>query len=201
MSPFAPLPGTTPTPRALFVDRWGTLLQVPEDGVPPRPEELEFTPGAVEALFRARQAGWQVYLIGNEDAVAYGHITQEAWKELEVHFLGLLADAGVGVARQYACLTRQDGVEKQHTDSVYLLPNTGAFYHASHIDGIDLAKSWVVGDSSVELVAGWRSGCRVAAVRTGLGLSDGTFEVEPEIFCDDLAGVIALLLAGAERAA
>jgi len=192
--PFAPISGTVPQPRALFVDRFGTLLRAPERGWLEHPDEVEFLPGAREALFRAIRAGWKLYLLGNDDEVAYGDVPLTAWEAIQQRIADDLESAGVIVERSYTCTTRPDGVRGQVGDSVYLLPNTGAFYHATHTDGIELRKSWVIGDSTLELVAGWRSGCRLAAVRTGLALRDRTFEVEPELFGDDLAGVVRVLL-------
>ena len=193
-SPYPPLEGTVPTPRALFVDRWGTLLETPEAGYASLPSEVRFHAGALDALFRASQAGWYLYLLGNEDAVAFGRQSVEAWSEVEKKMLGELTRAGVALTRNYACIDHPEGVPGRRNDSVYLLPNTGAFYHAFHVDGINLAKSWVIGDSTLELVAGWRSGCRMAAVRTGLALKDATFAVDPEVVGEDLRRVVLELL-------
>jgi len=193
-SPYPPLEGTVPAPRALFVDRWGTLLEPPSEGFARHPSDVRFLANAVQALFRASRAGWQIYLLGNEDAVARGQVPLEAWKEIEEKLLAALARAGVPIARNYVCLEHPEGAPGHRNDSVYLLPNTGAFYHATHSDGIDLGKSWVIGDSTLELVAGWRAGCRQAGVRTGLALSDRTFHVDPELMADDLAGVVVELL-------
>ena len=74
--PNSPLPGTQAPKCALFIDRWGTLLEQPEKGWCARFKDAEFSPGALESLFRAHQAGWMIYLIGNEDAVARGRITE-----------------------------------------------------------------------------------------------------------------------------
>ena len=194
-SPYAPLPGTTPDPRGLFIDRWGTLLVPPPRGFARRPEEVVFLEGAVEALFRANQAGWLIYLLGNEEAVAHGRLPEEDWRAVEDTFLTHLANRGVVIQRNYACLDHPEGIEGHTSDSVYLLPNTGAFYHAFHTDGTELRKSWVIGDSTVELVAGWRAGCRTAAVETGLALSDDTFQVDPEIRGATVCDVLGTLLA------
>lgn len=193
-SPYPPLEGTVPAPRALFVDRWGTLLETPAAGFASTPAELRFHTGALDALFRASQAGWRIYLLGNEEAVAHGKLTLESWQAIEKKLLADLARAGVPVANNYVCLDHPEGVPERRNDSVYFLPNTGAFYHALHVDGVNLAKSWVIGDSTLELVAGWRAGCRMAAVRTGLGLSDRTFEVDPEVVGTDLRRVVLELL-------
>jgi D-glycero-D-manno-heptose 1,7-bisphosphate phosphatase len=192
--PFAPLPGTIPHPRGLFIDRWGTLLEAPPRGHAREPDEVRFFPGVLSALFRATRAGWRIYLLGNEDAVAQGELSLEAWQAVEAKILGTLAAGGVVVSRQYACIDHPSGVAGRQGDSVYLLPNTGAFYHASHEDGVELGKSWVIGDSTLELVAGWRAGVRVAAVRTGLALGDRTFGVDPEMWAANLAEALEALL-------
>jgi histidinol phosphatase-like enzyme len=193
-SPYPPLEGTVPAPRALFVDRWGTLLETPAAGFARTSEELRFLPGALDALFRASRAGWSIYLLGNEEAVAFGKLAAEAWSEVEKRMLTELYRAGVPVVRSYACIDHPEGVPGRRNDSVYLLPNTGAFYHATHTDGVELGKSWVIGDSTLELVAGWRAGCRMAAVRTGVALSDRAFVVDPDVDGKDLRGVVLDLL-------
>src|SRR5262245_26080565 len=103
-SPYPPLDGTVPAPRALFIDRWGTLLETPPSGFAGSPLELRFHSGVQDALFRASQAGWILYLIGNEDAVAFGRLAPEAWHEIEKKMLKDLARAGVPIARNYVCL-------------------------------------------------------------------------------------------------
>ena len=189
-SPYAPLEGTVPLPHGLFVDRWGTLLELPANGFAHRPEDVRFLPGALEALFRASRSGWNVYLIGNEEAVAFGKASEADWAAVEAELLARIANAGIALGRNYACIDHPEGVAARRNDSVYFLPNTGAFYHAAHTDGVDLAKSWVIGDSTLELVAGWRAGCRLAGVRTGRALGDRLFEVEPEVLEKDLATVV-----------
>ena len=197
-SPFAPLEGTTPAPRALFIDRWGTLLEQPTEGFARVPADVRFVPGAVEALFRAARAGWKLYLIGNEEAVAFGRQTMSDWRAIEDTILGELGRAGIPIGKSYACTDHPQGSQGRQGDSVYLLPNTGAFYHAHHTDGIDLAKSWVIGDTTLELVAGWRAGVRLAGVRTGEGLGDRAYEVDPELFEDDIRSVVRELLTRSE---
>lgn len=194
--PLAPLPGTAPPRRGLFIDRWGTLLELPGSGACARFEDARFTPRALQALFRARTAGWELYLIGNEEAVATGRVSDAAWKRFESALLEHMAGQGASVTRCYACLDDPvHGKGAHRRDSVFQVPGTGAMYHAMQHDGIRLEESWVVGDSSLELAAGWRAGCRIAGVRTGLALADGALGVEPSRMADDLASFVYELLA------
>jgi histidinol phosphatase-like enzyme len=176
------------------VDRWGTLLEPPSRGYANAPGELVFYEGVCETLFRATRVGWRVYLLGNEDAVAHGKLKASAWRLVEKELLRQLAEAGIQIGANYVCLDLPVAGSGQGSDSVFLLPNTGAFYHAAHTDGIDLEHSWVIGDSTLELVAGWRAGCRLAGVRTGQALSDGAYQVEPELVGENLREVLLGLL-------
>jgi histidinol phosphatase-like enzyme len=189
-SPYSPLPGSGPPVRGLFIDRWGTLLDLPEQGFLSSFEDARFTPGAIDAMFHAGQAGWNLYLIGNESAIPQGKLPLETWQAFEQALLDELRSHGVAIQRSYACTDHPEGVPPHTKDSVYLLPNTGGLYHAAQVDGINLDQSWVIGDSSLELVAGWRASCRLAGVRTGQGVQDGLFPIDPEIFADDLASVL-----------
>jgi histidinol phosphatase-like enzyme len=141
----------------------------------------------------AGQAGWNLYLIGNEDSVAFGNLSQQKWETFERTMLAQLHKQGIAITRNYACLENPDGEPPHDAESVFLLPNTGVFHHAAQVDGIDLRHSWVIGDSSLELVAGWRANCHLASVRTGEALKDGNFPVEPEFSTDCLADALAHL--------
>ena len=200
-SPYSPLPGAGHPARGLFIDRWGTLLELPEQGFVSRLEDARFTPGAIDAMFRAGQAGWTLYLVGNEEAVAHGRQKLEDWQSFELELLDHLRSLGIQIQRSYACTDDPEGVEPHTKDSVYRLPNTGALYHAAQEDGIVLGQSWVVGDSSLELVSGWRAGCRLAGVATGLAVKDEQFPVDPEIRADNLAQALHEVTCGERSAA
>lgn len=184
-----------PPQRGLFIDRWGTLLELPGNGWTNTFREARFTPGAVDALFHASQAGLEVYLVGNVDPVAFGEQSLEDWQTFQAELHAALRAGGVRLTRDYSCTDNPAGKPPHTNDSVYLLPNTGAMYHAAQNDGISLRHSVVVGDSSVELVAGWRAGCRTAAVATGVALQDRRFELEPDLSGDSLAHVLREVVA------
>jgi histidinol phosphatase-like enzyme len=192
--PLLPIPGTTRAPRALFVGRWSACLAAPSGGFRGEFRPELFSAGAEALLFRASQAGWTIYLIGNEDAVAEGRVSDHAWTRFEEALLGWLAGRGIRVARNYACLDHPEGRGAHRRDSVFLFPNTGALYHAAQEDGIQLGDSWIVSSDPLELAAGWRAGCRIARVGGGRAARHGPLEVEAEIAATDLSGVLRELL-------
>jgi histidinol phosphatase-like enzyme len=196
-SPFAPLPGTERSVRALFIDRWGTLLELPSRDGPQRFSPEKLIEGTVDALFRARQADWRLYLVGNEEAVAMGRWPEASWERFEQGLLAHLGAHGVDIARNYACLDHPEGAGEHAKPTVFLLPDTGALYHAAQVDAVELRESWVIGDSTLELAAGGRAGCGTIGLRSGLGCRDGAMKVEPDVQVDHLVDALSLVVGAA----
>lgn len=192
---FQPIPGTEPPPRGLFIDRWGTLLEPSTHGLPPF-EAVRFVPGVLDALFRLAGSAWRIYLIGNEDDVARGRVTDREWNEFDAALGQHLHANGIAVTRSYACLDDAlHGVAPHRKCSVFRLPDTGIFFHAQQQDGLNLRQSFVVGDSTLEIAAATRAGVRTIGVATGSGCNDRTLDIEPEFRVASLTGAIELFLA------
>jgi histidinol phosphatase-like enzyme len=192
--PLSRIPGTEPARRALFLDRWGTLIDLPPGGFAPF-LECRIAPGVTDLLFRLSGAGWNLYLIGNEDLVASGRIRDEEWASFERALLEHLQGQGVRILRNYACLENPtDGVGAHKRTSVFRLPDTGIFFHARQNDGVALERSFLVGDSTLEIAAGGRAGLRTVGVATGRACRDGEYVVEPDIRATDLREALEFFL-------
>ena len=48
-------------------------------------------------------------------------------------------------------------------------PGTGMLEEAAREHGVDLSRSWMIGDKAVDVECGRRAGCRTMLVRTGYG--------------------------------
>ena len=120
--PYSPIPGTLPSPRGLFIDRWGTLFEQPEEGFVRRPEDLVVHPETLRRLFRVSQNGWNIYLLGNEEPVWDGRLSLAEWNAVEAGMLELLQGHGIRLTRFYKCLVHPEGVAGQCGDSVPLIP-------------------------------------------------------------------------------
>lgn len=176
-----PIPGTGTPPRGLFISRFGALLERPTDGFPRRFEDARFQPRVLELLFRAGQAGWNIYTIGNEPDVAHGRISDAHWERFHTAFLDHLRAQGISLTRDYACTDHPQGKPPHDNESVFAFPNTGSLYHAAQEDGIELSECWLISDDVLELAAAWRAGVHVAAIRVGAVQRDVELHVEPEI--------------------
>jgi histidinol phosphatase-like enzyme len=183
--------------RGIFVSRDGGLvLAGPAEKRPGN--GISCSTRALRLLFRAGQRGWNLYLIGNEDAVAKGRIADAAWEEYEARLRSTLAGEGIVLARHYACLDHPKGKGKHRRDSVFRFPNTGALFHAAQEDGIELRESWLLSSDVDELAAGWRAGCRTGRVGPPPAPGDeksSDLEVEADLVAEDLASALEELLA------
>ncbi len=174
----APLSGTGLPTRGLFISRLAGLL-VPVKGSSPRTiDAARFEPGVLDALFAAGQCGWTIYVCGNEDAVAKGKISEQAWNAFETELVAHLKGWGIPLKRHYGCIDAPDGKGARRNDSVFRFPNTGTFYHAQQEDGVELRSSWIVSGLEDELAAGWRAGLKCA--RVGEPARDPKLHVECE---------------------
>lgn len=191
-----PLPGTIRAPRALFVGRWGALLER-QDAPCKAFADARLAAKAGELLFRATQAGWRLYLVGNEPDVARGRVSDTAWEAFQADLHGHLAGLGIRVTRDYACLDHpQSGKGKHKRESVYRFPNTGALYHALQEDGTDLRASWMISDDVLELAGASRAGVRTLSLGCAIRVVEGAIEVECEQHAATFAEALSVILAG-----
>lgn len=189
-----PIPGAEQPLRGLFIDRFGTLLESP-GSAGFRPFSPAHIPNAaVDTLFRLSRNGWRVYLVGNEDAVARGKVSDADWLQFERELLAHLAQRGVEIARNYACLDDTDGKGAHKKLSVFRFPDTGVFFHAQQFDGIDLRRSYLIGDSTLEVAAAARAGLKTIGVRTGFGCRDESLAVAPDLHVADVVEALELFL-------
>ena len=198
----SPIPGAGRPVRGIFVSRNGGLM-LPPPG-PAGNDKRSGTsadacsPAALRLLFRAGQRGWNLYLIGNEDDVARGRVSDAAWETFEARLLAKISGEGIRLVRHYACLDHPKGKGRHRKDSVFRFPNTGALFHAAQEDGVELRESWLLSSDVDELAAGWRAGCRTGRVGSAASTeveSRSVLHVEPDLVAGDLAAALAEVLA------
>ena len=134
---------------AVFLDRDGTLMiDVEYCGDPAR---VAVFPGAAEALARLRAAGYRLVLITNQSGIGRGYFSEEDFQRVQAE-----------VARQLGAAGRLDGVyhcsERPENASDRRKPGPGMILEAAEQLGLDLQRSFMVGDSRADMEAGRRAG-------------------------------------------
>lgn len=179
--------------RGLFLDRDGTInidYHYIKD-----PELVDLFPGAAAAIKSANQAGWFVAVVTNQSGVGRGLIAREQLDLVHKRLQEKLAAEGARIdsfeiclhAPAEACLCRK--------------PMPKMILDAGAREGIDLARSVMVGDRLIDVAAGHGAGCKSVLVRTGNGREEellmkvgGSGISQPDFVADDLAQAAAWAL-------
>lgn len=160
--------------KAVFVDRDGTLNEMVYDEAhglfdsPRRPEQVRAVPFAGRFLRDLRALGYRIIVVTNQPGIAKGtlklaqlHAVNKRLLELLSHEDGTWDDlrfcphhpeGGPGAKSKYvtACECRK--------------PKPGLLVAAARDHGLDLERSWMVGDGLVDVQAGRAAGCRTILV-------------------------------------
>ena len=144
--------------RAVFLDRDGTLME--EVNYCNDPKRVRVFPGTVGALQRLRHAGWLTVVVTNQSGLARGKISPEQYAAVNAEFLRQLPG---GIDAVYFCADHPDSPTPRRK------PGSGMLEEAARNHGIDLSRSWMIGDKDIDVECGRRAGCRTILVRTGYG--------------------------------
>lgn len=177
---------------AVFLDRDGTLNE--EVDYLGDPAQLVMIPGAAAAVARLNAAGIPVVVVSNQSGIGRGKYGWRDFAAVMSRMGTLLALENARLDAVYASPHHEKGqgdyAVADHPDRK---PNPGMLWRAAEEHGLDLARSWMVGDKAIDLEAGRRAGCRVALVRTGYGAAaDGSCA---DLVAADLAEAVDRILA------
>ncbi|MEF2277446.1 HAD family hydrolase [Deinococcus sp. YIM 134068] len=158
---------TTPPSRpAVFLDKDGTLIEDVPYNVDPA--LIRLAPGVGEVLRALSGAGYVLVVITNQSGVARGLFPESALGGVETRLRELLAAEGVTLAGFLACPHHPKGtVEEYAVECECRKPGPGLLRRAADELGLDLTRSWMVGDILNDVEAGRRAGCRTVLLDNG----------------------------------
>lgn len=156
---------------AVFLDRDGTI-NVEKDYLY-RPNDFEFISGAPQAIARLKQAGYKVIVVTNQSGVARGYFTENEVHLLHDYIQRELARFDCAIDAFYICPHHPEhGQGSYKVDCSCRKGQPGMILQAASDHGIDLSRSFMVGDKRADVEAGRAAGCRSILVRTGYGASE-----------------------------
>jgi D-glycero-D-manno-heptose 1,7-bisphosphate phosphatase len=153
---------------ALFVDRDGVLIE--ELNYLSRPSQVRLLDGAAEAIARLNRLAVPVVVVTNQGGVAHGYFPETRIAEVHARLDVLLAGHGARVDGYEYCPHHPDAAIAEYRKLCDCRkPAPGMLLRAARNGGLDLGRSWLVGDKLSDLEAGLQAGCREVLVRTGYG--------------------------------
>jgi D-glycero-D-manno-heptose 1,7-bisphosphate phosphatase len=155
----------------LFIDRDGTINT--EVDFLTRPEDLHLIPNAAQAIREANSLGIKVFVITNQSGVARGLMSEDDVRNVHKQLEKLLAQHGARVDAIYYCPHHPEyGSAEYRKECTCRKPKTGMLEQAARDYGVNLRRSFVVGDRCIDMEAGENAGCGTILVLTGYGMTE-----------------------------
>lgn len=158
--------------KAIFFDRDGILNEMIYDsnhGVfdsPLLPDQVKIKIGAVELVRGAKALGYKIIIITNQPGIAKGTLT---FSNLEKINNKIIESIGKDLIDDLIiCPHHPKGLldidSKYITECDCRKPKPGMIIQAANKYGIDLSKSWTIGDGITDVQAGTAAGCKTMLI-------------------------------------
>ncbi len=177
---------------AVFLDRDGTIAE--EHGYLNHASRFRLLPCSASAIRTLADAGFAVFVVTNQSGVGRGYFPESLVHEIHETMQRHLAAEGVRLGGIYYCPhTGEEGCECRK-------PQPGMLLRAAREHGLNLAKSYVVGDRYADIETAHRAGARGVLVRTGYGAGElqwhgANWRKAPEAVADDVLAAAEWIVA------
>jgi len=146
---------------AVFLDRDGTIIE--DMSYVDDPAKVRLLPRSAEAIRAFSEAGHLVVVISNQSGIARGLLDEQTLARVHERLEELLRARGARLDGAYYC-PYLDGpeakVEAYRRDSELRKPKPGMLRQAAEELGIDLSRSWMIGNAVRDVEAGRAAGCK-----------------------------------------
>jgi D-glycero-D-manno-heptose 1,7-bisphosphate phosphatase len=180
------------------MDRDGTVCD--EVGYVNHVDRVRLLPRSAEAIRAANEAGFQTVVVTNQAGVARGYFAESLVDEVHERVRELLAGEGARLDGIYYCPHHPEVGDPPYRKACGCRkPAPGMLERARDEMGIDLAASYMVGDSAKDLEAGHRAGAKKVLVLTGYGQGElahqsHAWSVRPDHVAADLLDAVSWIL-------
>lgn len=173
---------------AVFLDRDGTLLEEPHYLA--NPSGVILVSGAIQALATLREAGFTLVVVTNQSGIASGLYSERDYRAVASRLNEVLEKGCVPVDATKHCphdpeLNGQCACRK---------PGTAMHKEAAAELGLDLGRSWCIGDKVTDVLPATKLGGQGILVRTGYGREQERRCPRNVVVVDDLAAAARVIV-------
>ena len=157
---------------ALFLDRDGVIVE--ERGYLRSPGDVALMPGIAAALARARALDVPAVAVTNQSGIDRGLFGWSEFARVEAEIDRQLHENGAALDFVLACPFHPDfTADFGETHAHWRKPGPGMLLRAAELLGLDLSRSWMIGDKADDVRAARAAGLRGAIhVLSGHGASE-----------------------------
>lgn len=185
-------------PQAMvFIDRDGTLNR--EVDHLRHADQFELIPGAEDAVRRLNASEYRCCVVSNQPVIARGECSFADLREIHNKMETLLGRKGAFVDRIYYCPHHPDrGYAGERAelklDCDCRKPRTGMIDRASRDFNVARERSWLIGDSSVDIETARRAGMKSILVQTGYAGLDYRSWAVADATVPDIGAAVSFIL-------
>jgi D-glycero-D-manno-heptose 1,7-bisphosphate phosphatase len=152
---------------ALFLDRDGVIVE--ETNYLGRAEDVAMIPAAAPTIAAFNRAGAPVIVVTNQSGVGRGYFSWSDFEAVQAEIASRLAAQGAHVDAIFACGFHEKAQGALAVaDHAWRKPAPGMLLEARDRLGVDLSRSFIVGDKAGDLAAG-----KAAGLAGGLHVASG----------------------------
>ncbi len=149
---------------ALFLDRDGVVIA--DAHYLSDPEKVQILPGVSKAMALARREGFLLVGVSNQSGIGRGYFSLQEFESVMDALDGKLFLQEAQFDSFHYCPHTPD------EDCACRKPRLGMFDEAQALHGVDLSRSWMIGDKCSDVVFGRAAGMAGVLVRTGYGTKE-----------------------------
>ncbi|WP_417478944.1 D-glycero-alpha-D-manno-heptose-1,7-bisphosphate 7-phosphatase [Maricaulis maris] len=137
----------------VFLDRDGVLNV--DHGYVHAPDQLDWVEGALDALVRLYEAGYQLIVVTNQAGIGRGYYDEGTMHRFHAHLEHEIELAGARVKAFYFCPYHKDAALERyrHPNHPDRKPNPGMLLRAMQDHPVDTARSFMIGDKQSDVDA------------------------------------------------
>lgn len=179
--------------KAVFLDRDGTIIYHVD--FLHKVSEVRLIPDAEKAIRTFNKLGYLAIIITNQPVIARGIIGPKEVDHIHAVLIDRLAKKGARIDAVYFCPHHpQANVKKYRMVCKCRKPSPGMILQATKEHGIDLKKSFFVGDSTKDVMAANRAKVKMILVKTGqAGKDPWQHEGKPDFTAKNLLGASRII--------
>jgi D-glycero-D-manno-heptose 1,7-bisphosphate phosphatase len=176
-----------PQKKAVFLDRDGTI-NINEPEYIHKIEDFKFVPYVIPALQKLSKTDYKIIIVTNQSGIGKEYFKKQDLEKLHRWMIGELKKKNIRIDKIYYC-------PHQAKDNCSCRkPKGGMLFQAVKDFGLDLSKSWIIGDSERDVITGRRTNVKTILLGNVGKAKFSKLKISPHYWAKNFLDVVNIIL-------